>query len=111
MRRCLFAANLVGMLWVTGSAVSAEELPVFTDVTNEAGITFIHSFGDDNLDSIVETTGASYDEAADLIARAGGSVKTAIVMKKAGLDRADADTLLAESGGFVRRALSRYAKE
>jgi N-acetylmuramic acid 6-phosphate etherase len=60
---------------------------------------------------IVETTGTSYEEAADLIARAGGSVKTAIVMKKAGLDRADADALLAESGGFVRRALSRHAKE
>jgi N-acetylmuramic acid 6-phosphate etherase len=60
---------------------------------------------------IVETTGAGYEEAADLIARAGGSVKTAIVMKKAGLDRADADALLAESGGFVRRALSRHAEE
>lgn len=58
MRRCLFAASLVGMVWVTGSAVSVEELPVFADVTKEAGITFVHSFGDDNLDSIVETTGA-----------------------------------------------------
>ncbi len=37
---------------------AAEELPIFTDVTEEAGIRFVHSFGDDNLDSIVETTGA-----------------------------------------------------
>jgi len=36
----------------------AESLPTFTDVTKEAGIHFVHSFGDDKLDSIVETTGA-----------------------------------------------------
>jgi N-acetylmuramic acid 6-phosphate etherase len=60
---------------------------------------------------LVETTGAGYEEAADLIARAGGSVKTAIVMKKAVLDRAAAEALLASSGGLVRKALQSHAKE
>ncbi len=33
-------------------------LPVFTDVTKEAGIRFKHSYGDHHLDNIVEGTGA-----------------------------------------------------
>ncbi len=41
------------------SAVTAEEeLPVFTDVTESAGITAKHSFGDFELSNIVEGTGA-----------------------------------------------------
>jgi hypothetical protein len=36
----------------------AGELPVFTDVTRQAGITFRHSYGDRHLDNIVEGTGA-----------------------------------------------------
>jgi hypothetical protein len=36
----------------------AADLPVFTDVTREAGIQFRHSFGDHHLDNIVEGTGA-----------------------------------------------------
>ena len=35
-----------------------EELPVFSDVTKEAGIDFKHSYGDFELDNIVEGTGA-----------------------------------------------------
>ena len=37
---------------------SAQEAPVLTDVTAEAGITFHQRFGDDNLSNIVEGTGA-----------------------------------------------------
>lgn len=38
-------------------------------------------------------------EAAALLARAGGSVKTAIVMARRGVDRAEAETLLRRAGG------------
>ncbi|MHC4546812.1 MAG: hypothetical protein ACYSYL_20220, partial [Planctomycetota bacterium] len=37
---------------------AAEKLPVFTDVTKEAGINFKHSYGDFDLNNIVEGTGA-----------------------------------------------------
>ena len=37
---------------------AAEKLPVFTDVTKEAGISFKHSYGDFDLNNIVEGTGA-----------------------------------------------------
>ncbi len=40
-----------------GPAV-ANDLPVFTEVTREAGIDFKHSYGDFELDNIVEGTGA-----------------------------------------------------
>jgi enediyne biosynthesis protein E4 len=41
------------------SSVAAEDtLPVFTDVTEQAGITAKHSFGDFDLSNIVEGTGA-----------------------------------------------------
>ncbi len=36
---------------------SEPELPTFTDVSDEAGITFEHSFGDHDLSNIVEGTG------------------------------------------------------
>ena len=55
---------------------------------------------------LVETTGVGYEEAASVIADAGGSVKAAIVMQKAGVDLEEANRLLDESGGFVRKALS-----
>jgi hypothetical protein len=41
---------------LTGAA-GAAELPVFTDVTRQAGIGFKHSYGDLDLDNIVEGTG------------------------------------------------------
>ncbi len=59
---------------------------------------------------LTETTGVGYDEAADVIGRAGGSVKAAIVMQKTGLSRSEAEALLDESGGFVRKALTRFGK-
>ncbi|MCP4687660.1 MAG: CRTAC1 family protein [Desulfobacterales bacterium] len=46
-------------------------LPTLVDVTREAGITFVHGFGDDQLSNIVESTGAGvalfdYDGDLDL---------------------------------------------
>jgi hypothetical protein len=41
-----------------GASALAPELPVFTDITKQAGITFKHSYGDHHLDNIVEGTGA-----------------------------------------------------
>jgi hypothetical protein len=35
----------------------AAELPIFTDVTRQAGIQFRHGYGDLELDNIVESTG------------------------------------------------------
>ncbi|HID74844.1 MAG TPA: CRTAC1 family protein [Planctomycetaceae bacterium] len=54
---------ILTILWVVpcGAGVSAaaeESLPVFTDVTEEAGIHCKHSFGDMELSNIVEGTGA-----------------------------------------------------
>jgi N-acetylmuramic acid 6-phosphate etherase len=59
---------------------------------------------------VVETTGATYDEAASVIAEAGGSVKVALVMRKAGVAADAARGLLEESDGSVRRALERAGK-
>ena len=42
----------------TITLLAQDELPVFTDVTREAGITFKHSYGDHHLDNIVEGTGS-----------------------------------------------------
>ncbi len=47
-------AILLGALLAFGEV----PLPVFTDVTNTAGIRFKHSYGDHHLDNIVEGTGA-----------------------------------------------------
>jgi hypothetical protein len=53
---------VLASLWLAGlasSAMAAEsELPVFTDVTEKAGIKFKHCFGDEVLSNIVEGTGA-----------------------------------------------------
>jgi len=54
---------------------------------------------------VMQVTGVDYDAAADLLDRSGGSVKTAIVMHRRGCGREDAERLLADAGGFVRRAL------
>jgi hypothetical protein len=40
------------------AAAAEPDLPVFTDVTDEAGIRFKHSYGDFDLSNIVEGTGA-----------------------------------------------------
>ena len=59
---------------------------------------------------VMTVTGAGYDEAAALIARAGGSVKTALVMHRLGVERAEAERRLAAAGGFVRAALGEAEK-
>ncbi len=43
---------------VAPAAAAEPQLPVFTDVTQKAGITFKHSYGDVKMDSIVKATGA-----------------------------------------------------
>jgi N-acetylmuramic acid 6-phosphate etherase len=45
-----------------------------------------------------------YEEAGELLRRAGGSVKTALVMHRLGVERAEAEQRLAEAGGFLRKA-------
>jgi hypothetical protein len=46
------------LLSVAAASPTPQELPVFTDVTGQAGIRFTHSFGDFELSNIVEGTGA-----------------------------------------------------
>ncbi|MEJ2703943.1 MAG: CRTAC1 family protein [Sedimentisphaerales bacterium] len=46
------------MLQAATSYAAAETLPVFTDVTEQAGINVKHSYGDFDLSNIVEGTGA-----------------------------------------------------
>jgi hypothetical protein len=55
------------------TAVAADQptLPQFVDVTDNAGIAFVHSIGDDELSNIVESSGAGcvffdYDDDGDL---------------------------------------------
>ncbi len=49
--------TLIALL-LGGTSPARSELPVFTDVTQEAGIDAKHSFGDYKLDNIVEGTGS-----------------------------------------------------
>ncbi len=51
-----------------------------------------------------ELLGVSEEEAVRLLAAAGGSVKTALVMGRKHVDRAEAERLLGAAGGFLRRA-------
>jgi N-acetylmuramic acid 6-phosphate etherase len=51
---------------------------------------------------VAEVCGVSRDDARALLDRAGGSVKTAIVMQKRGVDRDAALALLAEANGRIR---------
>jgi N-acetylmuramic acid 6-phosphate etherase len=54
---------------------------------------------------IAMATGASYETSAETLAAAGGHVKTAIVMLKAGVGAEEARKRLAAASGFVRGAL------
>ena len=55
----LFVLTALAVLLSLSDALAApQELPVFTDVTEQAGIRFKHSFGDFELSNIVEGTGA-----------------------------------------------------
>ena len=50
--------SLVITLQAVAAAAAEPELPVFTDVTEQAGIRFRHRYGDRELTNIVEGTGA-----------------------------------------------------
>lgn len=55
--------------------------------------------------TVMTVTGVDYDQASLAIDRAGGSVKTAIVMIRLDCSRDEAERRLRESGGFVRAAI------
>ncbi|MEO8562838.1 MAG: N-acetylmuramic acid 6-phosphate etherase [bacterium] len=54
---------------------------------------------------VAEVSGVERTEARELLARADGSVKLAIVMHALGVSREDAERALAEHGGVVRRVV------
>ncbi len=54
LRECTL---LLAVFVAVHRASAAPPLPIFTDVTEDAGIRFEHSFGDQNLSNIVEGTG------------------------------------------------------
>ena len=53
----------------------------------------------------MNATGASYAETGRWLKRAGGSLKVAIVMRRAGVTRAEAERRLKEAQGWVRVAI------
>lgn len=53
----------------------------------------------------MHATGATYDEADPWLERAGGSLKVAIVMRRADVTRAEAERRLRRAQGWVRKAL------
>jgi N-acetylmuramic acid 6-phosphate etherase len=53
----------------------------------------------------MEATGARYAEALPALRRAGGSLKVAIVMRRAKVSRAEAERRLKRSHGWVREAI------
>jgi N-acetylmuramic acid 6-phosphate etherase len=56
---------------------------------------------------IAEVCEVSRDEARALLDRAGGTVKTAIVMHFLGVSSSDAEQALTRAGGIIRRAIGR----
>jgi N-acetylmuramic acid 6-phosphate etherase len=54
---------------------------------------------------VMIATGLEYAGAVELLERAAGRVKTAIVMQRLGVDAAEAERRLAAAQGFVRAAL------
>jgi len=60
--------------------------------------------------TVMTVTGIGYDQAAGLLVRAGGHVKTALVMHLAGVDRRAAEVALAQADGFVRAAVERAGR-
>jgi len=53
----------------------------------------------------MNVTGASYEETGRWLKRAGGSLKVAIVMRRARVSRAEAERRLKEAQGWVREAI------
>jgi len=58
---------------------------------------------------IEQATGVSRERAVALLEAAGRDVRTAIVMEKKKIARADAERLLSQAGGRIREALVREA--
>src|SRR5579864_4935459 len=56
---------------------------------------------------IATAGGVSYDRAEQLLMAAGNSVRTAIVMARAGVDRAEAERRLASAGGRITESLQK----
>src|SRR5450432_627405 len=56
---------------------------------------------------VAQAAEVSYQRAGELLAAAGNSVGTAILMGKAGLSREEAERRLAESGGRIAQALAK----
>ena len=54
---------------------------------------------------LMHATGATYEETGPWLKRAGGSLKVAIVMRRAGVTRAEAEQRLKEAQGWVREAI------
>jgi len=54
---------------------------------------------------LMTITGVSYDEAADYLEKAGGHVKTALVMIRANVSAEEAKERLSRTDGFVRNAI------
>jgi N-acetylmuramic acid 6-phosphate etherase len=54
---------------------------------------------------VAQATGASYEHAGELLSAAGNSIRTAILMAKAGLERDEAEKRLAAAGGRISQAL------
>ncbi len=54
---------------------------------------------------VMALTGTEYDEAQAMYEASGRNVKTAIVMKRLGIDRAEAEDRLRQADGFLARAL------
>ncbi|MBD3275124.1 MAG: hypothetical protein GF372_07425 [Candidatus Marinimicrobia bacterium] len=49
---------IVGLIIILTTAGSGQSLPQLTDITEDAGITFIHSFGDDEMSNLIESNEA-----------------------------------------------------
>jgi len=56
---------------------------------------------------VSQATGVSYERAGELLAESGSSVRVAILMGKAGVDRGAAERRLAAAGGRISKALDR----
>jgi N-acetylmuramic acid 6-phosphate etherase len=54
---------------------------------------------------VAEVSGLAREQARELLTRAGGSVKLAIVMHALGVDKDEAQHKLDEGGGVVRRVI------
>ena len=56
---------------------------------------------------IAMATGVSYEQAGELLGAAGNTVRTAIVMARAGVDRVEAERRLASAGGRISKSLQK----